>query len=138
MKLKNQGWLIWIVLAYLFCLMPSRYFHWFSPLSEGLSKVPALAGGSDLLEWAAHALLMAGVAFCLFRMFRSNRGGLFSLAVTLLLVLLIAVSIEWFQGLLPESFHRGPAISDVWASVVGGLVGALVATVLGRDQKATD
>jgi VanZ family protein len=135
MKLKNQGWLIWIVLAYLFCLMPSRYFHWFSPLSEGLSKVPALAGGSDLLEWAAHALLMAGVAFCLLRRFRRSRGWMASLALALLLTLMIAISIEWLQGLLPASFSRGLSASDIWASLVGALAGVAFAGLAACSKK---
>lgn len=48
------------------------------------------------------------------------------------LVFLIALPIEGLQALLPESFSRGFSWSDIWASLVGGLIGAVGARRIGK------
>jgi len=114
MKLKNKGWLIWIVTSYALCLVPSGWIHWvMSVFPRGAGGGSASMGG-DLAEWSAHAVLMGGAAYCLCRRFRSSAGWLRSLSAAVLLVLLIAASIEWLQGLLPASFHRGLAPRPSW------------------------
>lgn len=57
-------------------------------------------------------------------------------------VVVIAILIEGTQALLPTSFSRGYALGDLGASLVGGIIGALVAMVRvwscfpGRDRGA--
>ena len=56
------------------------------------------------------------------------RGSLF---ITLCCVMVLAILIEGAQALLPASFSRGYARGDLWASLVGGLLGSLIA--MGRS-----
>ena len=59
------------------------------------------------------------------------RGSLF---ITVCYVMVLAILIEWAQALLPASFSRGYAWGDLWASLVGGLLGSLIA--MGRSLAA--
>ena len=86
-------------------------------------------------ELVAHAILMGGVAYCLFRLINSTLEWLPSLLASIVLVLLISVSIEGLQGLLPETFHRGFSMSDIWASLLGSVIGS-VAAIIRRPTEA--
>ncbi|MDC0270353.1 hypothetical protein OAK94_01465 [bacterium] len=59
------------------------------------------------------------------------RGSLF---ITLCCVMVLAILIEGAQALLPASFGRGYAWWDLWASLVGGFLGSLIA--MGRSLTA--
>lgn len=91
-------------------------------------------------ELGTHFILMAGIAFCFIRVLNSSQfstlrplssglRSLFLVLYSLIVVLLISSSIEFFQELLPESFAHGFAISDIWYSLAGGLLGALLGLV---------
>ena len=58
---------------------------------------------------------------CLLILFRGN------LFITVSCVMVLAILIEGAQAVLPASFSRGYACGDLWASLVGGLCGALIA-----------
>lgn len=58
---------------------------------------------------------------CLLMLFRGT------LFITVSCVMLLAILIEGAQALLPASFSRGYAWGDLWASLVGGLLGSLIA-----------
>ena len=47
--------------------------------------------------------------------------------ITVSCVMVLAIFIEVAQAFLPASFSRGYARGDLWASLVGGLCGALIA-----------
>lgn len=126
--MKYRALIIWVVLAFVFCLVPSSCFDWFKSATAGVAEHHAFPSG-DLLEWTAHAILMAGVAFHLVPLFGGSARRLFLLMGTMVIILVIAFSIEWFQGLLPESFSRGFSISDIWSSLIGGLAGALLGSL---------
>ena len=59
------------------------------------------------------------------------RGSLF---ITLCCVMVLAILIEGAQALLPASFSRGFAWGDLWISLIGGLLGSLIA--MGRSLAA--
>jgi len=59
------------------------------------------------------------------------RGGFF---ITACYVMVLAILIEGAQALLPASFGRGYAWGDLWASLIGGLLGSLIA--MGRSLAA--
>ena len=59
------------------------------------------------------------------------RGSLF---ITLCCVMVLAILIEGAQTLLPASFSRGFARGDLWISLIGGLLGSLIA--MGRSLAA--
>lgn len=140
--------ILWVIGALVLCLMPGKFFKSKSTL-ESVNAAQNHSGTAEKnvsqkgvmkhaeksvwfrgriqhewKEWVAHAGLMMGIAFCLIPYFRSC-GKLRSLLFTLLSIYVIAVLIEMFQYLLPFSFHRGFSMSDVWASLFGGVVGAL-------------
>ena len=59
------------------------------------------------------------------------RGGFF---ITVSCGIVLSILIEGAQALLPASFSRGYAWGDLWASLVGGLLGSLIA--MGRSLAA--
>ena len=134
MKSNLKSLLVWLVVAYGICLIPSSAFDWVKALLPSGSEGHSTGHTVDLLEWTAHAILMGGVAFSFFRLFRTSIGWFLSLLLSMFLVFLIAVSIEWLQGLLPPEFHRGPSNSDVWASLVGALIGGGLACVVRKEM----
>lgn len=136
MKLKSL--MVWLLVAYALCLMPSSCFNWFSAGGslDVRGHVTWLSG--DLIEWAAHAVLMGAVAYHLVQVFGRSARGLIAVLYAVLGVLLIAVSIEGLQSILPESFHRGFSWSDVWASLLGGLVAGCVAMVFAGSRREVD
>ena len=58
---------------------------------------------------------------CLLMLFRGN------LLISVSCVIVLSVLIEGAQAFLPASFGRGYACGDLWASLVGGLLGSLIA-----------
>ena len=67
-------------------------------------------------------------SLCFLMLFRG------SLFITLCCIMVLAILIEGAQALLPASFSRGYASGDLWASLVGGLLGSLIA--MGRSLAA--
>ena len=65
---------------------------------------------------------------CLLMLFLGN------LLISVSCVIVLAILIEGAQALLPASFSRGYAWGDLWASLVGGLLGSLIA--IGRSLAA--
>ncbi|MDB4734235.1 hypothetical protein OAF62_00750 [Akkermansiaceae bacterium] len=65
---------------------------------------------------------------CLLMLFRGN------LLISVSCVIVLSILIEGAQALLPASFSRGYAWGDLWASLVGGLLGSLIA--MGRSLAA--
>ena len=65
---------------------------------------------------------------CLLMLFRGN------LFTTVCCIMVLAILIEGAQALLPASFSRGYAWGDLGASLVGGLLGSLIA--MGRSLAA--
>jgi len=119
--------LLWIMLAYGLCLLPGGCFRWITSIITCGVEDGSFSGVGDLMEWTAHAVLIGGVAYSLFRLLRRRAGRLPSLIASMGLVLLIAISIEWLQCLLPQSFSRGFSWSDVVGSLLGGLIGVCCA-----------
>jgi hypothetical protein len=58
---------------------------------------------------------------CLLMLFRGN------LLISVSCVIVLSILIEGAQAFLPASFSRGYACGDLWASLVGGLLGSLIA-----------
>ena len=76
-------------------------------------------------ERMAHFIPMLGIGFCLFLLLRDRKRGLVpALVITVVTAGLISLSIECLQELLPESFAHGFALSDIWTSLAGSLLGA--------------
>lgn len=65
---------------------------------------------------------------CLLMLFRGN------LFITVSCVIVLSILIEGAQALLPASFSRGYAWGDLWASLIGGFLGSLIA--MGRSLAA--
>ena len=65
---------------------------------------------------------------CLLMLFRGN------LFITVSCVIVLSILIEGAQALLPASFSRGYACGDLWASLIGGFLGSLIA--MGRSLAA--
>jgi hypothetical protein len=63
---RHAGWLAWLILAYVLCLIPSGWIRALTALflPGGLGG----SGSSEWLEWAAHAILIGGVAYHLMRL----------------------------------------------------------------------
>ena len=124
--MNKRPLIIWLLLAYGLCMLPADCFRWIGSSVERASG--ANTGG--LLEWTAHAVLMAGVAYHLMGANKNRKINDVVMAVlSVASIMVIAVSIEILQGQLPESFSRGFAWSDIWSSLLGGVVGSIVAAV---------
>ena len=65
---------------------------------------------------------------CLLMLFRGN------LLISVSCVIVLSILIEGAQALLPASFSRGYAWGDLWASLIGGFLGSLIA--MGRSLAA--
>jgi VanZ family protein len=50
-----------------------------------------------------------------------------NLLIAVSCVIVLSILIEGAQAFLPASFSRGYACGDLWASLVGGLLGSLIA-----------
>ena len=100
-----------------------------SPKVYSLDRVldAVLNDHRSVKELGAHFILMFGIAFCFVRVFNSSQ---FSTLRSLVFILLLALSIEFLQELLPTSFARGFALSDIWVSLAGGLLGALLGSLV--------
>ena len=85
-----------------------------APISSLVDKSPSQASEEKSL--------------CFLMLFRG------SLFITVCYVMVLAILIEGAQALLPASFSRGYAWGDLWASLVGGLLGSLIA--MGRSLAA--
>ena len=150
--IRTYRWfLLLLIVAYMLCLMPApsfwqEHFPWVLALSDSGGSdalfLRWLREHSDLKDWAAHLLLMAGISFEFIRIEQRRRNsitptlGSFKMALfTLGLVAVVAVSIEWFQSLLPEIFSRGSALSDVWASLIGGVIGICLGLCFGHSGR---
>ena len=149
---RTYRWfLLGLMVAYVLCLMPApsfwqEHFPWLTgrldTSGSGSPFLGWLRDHSDLRDWSAHLLLMAGISFEFIRIEQRRRKFKFSnfsslkLALfTLGLVAVVAISIEWFQSLLPEIFSRGSALSDVWASLIGGVIGICLGLRFGHSRR---
>lgn len=155
--------LFWQGLALILCLMPGPSW-WVShaePLlterTNALSEAPPAVtsqqeqihdSGQAVLnwceknksakQWTVHFILMFGMAFSIARQARPGGSGFFeALIAALATVAITSTGIEGLQQLLPASFVRGFATSDIWVSCLGGAFGtgmALGACIRNNSQ----
>ena len=132
---RGKRFWFWIAVAFVLCLIPSPDW-WLSVFGDARCLGKVFGGehssfwnkfineNTDLKEWGVHAFLMGCIAYYTMSLFRRSRFRAFLFCV--IFVGFIAIAIEFFQGILPTSFHRGFSASDIWASLLGGILGALV------------
>jgi hypothetical protein len=85
-----------------------------APISSLLDKSPSRVSAEKRL--------------CFLMLFRG------SFLITVSCVIVLAILIEEAQALLPASFSGGYALRDLWSSLIGGLLGSLIA--MGRSLAA--
>ena len=78
-----------------------------------------LPNGKDFNDKTAHFVAFAGWAFCWQFAFKNY-------TKTLLLGIIYGVFIEFWQGILPEIFHRGFDWYDALADGLGTLIGLII------------
>lgn len=89
----------------------------------GLCTMPSKHITGDVNDKTAHFLAFAAIGF-LWLMYLKNK--YYALTISIL----YGAFIEFWQGVLPESFHRGADIYDFIADSVGVLIGFLIFLVV--------
>jgi VanZ family protein len=92
--------IFWTVLIFILCTLPSEH------LPKNNDKT-------------SHFIAFAGFTF--FWFFQSSKYWLI-----LLLAAIYGISIEFWQAILPKSFHRGFDWYDALADAVGGIIGYFI------------
>lgn len=95
--------ILWTILIFILCTIPSKNIPLPSSLSDKLNHLIAFGG------------------FTFFWLFQSSRSWLI-----LLIAVLYGISIEFWQAILPESFHRGFEWYDALADSIGGVMGYII------------
>ena len=102
--LENKYWAFAITLIiFVLCTMPSKN----------------LPKGEDFNDKTAHFVAFAGWAFSWQFAFKNY-------TKTLFLGIFYGILIEFWQGILPESFHRGFDWYDALADGIGVIIGLIV------------
>jgi VanZ family protein len=94
--------IFWSVLIFILCTVPSQSL----PTGQPSDKV-------------SHLLAFAGFSF--FWFFHSMKYWLI-----ILMSIIYGIAIEFWQAILPESFHRGFDWYDALADVAGGIIGYFI------------
>ncbi len=95
--------ILWTVIIFILCSYPS-------------ASLPKIQNGDDK---TLHFIAFAGFSF--FWAFHSSNYWLI-----ILLTALYGIGIEFWQAILPKSFHRGFDWYDALADAVGGIIGYLI------------
>jgi VanZ family protein len=95
--------ILWTILIFILCTIPSKNI----PLPSSLS------------DKSNHLIAFAGFTF--FWLFQSSRPWLI-----LIIAVLYGIGIEFWQAILPESFHRGFEWYDALADSIGGVIGYFI------------
>lgn len=99
--------ILWTVIIFVLCSYPSNH-------------LPTIYDDKTL-----HFIAFAGFTF--FWFFHSSNPWLIILMATL-----YGISIEFWQAILPKSFHRGFDWYDAIADAVGGIIGMLIYLIYNR------
>jgi VanZ family protein len=95
--------ILWTVLIFILCTLPSKNIPLPSSLSDKLNHLIAFGGFTF---------------FWLFHVSRHWR--------ILIIAILYGIGIEFWQAILPESFHRGFEWYDALADSIGGVIGYFI------------
>lgn len=95
--------ILWTILIFILCTIPSKHI----PLPSSVS------------DKSNHLIAFAGFTF--FWLFHSSKTWLI-----LIITILYGVGIEFWQAILPESFHRGFEWYDALADSIGGVMGYII------------
>ena len=95
--------ILWTLIIFVLCSYPSDH-------------LPTIENGNDK---TLHFIAFAGFSFLWF--FHSSKPWLI-----ILLAALYGIGIEFWQSILPESFHRGFDWYDALADSIGGIIGYVI------------
>ncbi len=95
--------IFWTILIFVLCTIPSEH----------------IPQGEKLNDKANHFIAFAGFSF--FWLFHTRKVWLI-----LLLGILYGIAIEFWQGILPEDYHRSFDWYDAVADSIGGFIGFLI------------
>jgi len=101
--------IIWTMLIFVLCTMPSKNI----PLPSSLS------------DKSNHLIAFAGFTF--FWLFQTSRYWLI-----FIIAVLYGIGIEFWQAILPESFHRGFEWYDALADSIGGVLGIIIYLIFNK------
>lgn len=104
--------ILWTVLIFILCSIPSKNI----PLPSSLS------------DKSSHLIAFTGFTF--FWLYQSSRYWLI-----LLIAVLYGIGIEFWQATLPESFHRGFDWYDALADGIGGIIGLAIYLIFNKKIK---
>jgi VanZ family protein len=100
--------IIWTVIIFVLCTLPSERL----PSGQPNDKV-------------SHFIAFAGFSF--FWLFHSRKS-----LLIMLLAALYGIGVEFWQAILPESFHRAFDWYDALADTVGGIIGYVIYLIYRR------